>query len=231
MTDENEVSADARLAELAAELRARSATYAFLARALSDDELPASFLSALAADAPETGTELDGFARGLRGLDAEGLEGRRRELAADHAAVLLGMSARPVSPYESVHTSPEGLTMQGARDAAVAAYAAAGFAKAAELHLPEDHVALELDFAGALLARAAEALEQPGDAQALARAECDVNAQADFVRARLAPWVPGFADKLEARSSTPFYRGVAQMLRAFVADEVAWLDEAEGASA
>jgi TorA maturation chaperone TorD len=39
------------------------------------------------------------------------------------------------------------------------------------------------------------------------------------VRDRLAPWVPGFADELEAHSATPLYRGVAQMLREFVRQE------------
>ena len=51
-----------QLQELARDLSERAATYSFLARALSDEDLPAEFLGALAAEAPQTGTDLDGFA-------------------------------------------------------------------------------------------------------------------------------------------------------------------------
>lgn len=197
----------------ARELRELALTCSFLSRALSDDEVGAGFLAALAAERPQTGTELDAFAARLTGLGADGLERQRRELAADHAACLLGMSADPVSPYESVHTSGKRLMMQEARDQVVRSYAQAGFVKPAGLHLPEDHVAIELEFAGALAARAAEALEH-GRQDDADRAQGQLDA---FWRDHLAAWVPGFCDKLEVRAQTAFYRGVAQMLRELLA--------------
>ena len=196
------------------ELRARAATYAFLSRALDDEDLPAEFFRALAGMGLRTGTELDAFAAGLAGLSADELDAQCREVAADHASGLLGMSADPVSPYESAHTSAGRLTMQDSRDEAVAAYAASGLARQTWPRLPEDHIAFELDFAGGLLARAAEETGEDPD-----RARRDLASHAAFVCDRLAPWVPGFADELEAHSATPFYRGVAQMLREFVRQE------------
>lgn len=233
--------ASEQLAALADDLEARAGAYAFLARAFSNDEASTAFLGSLAQGAPETGTALDAFVANLAGLDDEALEARRSELAAEHTSLLLGMSERFVSPYESVHVSNEHLLMQGARDDVARAYRESGFTKDETQHFPEDHVSLELDFCAALLARAArevrsvaagEANEgEGGTARALARAEHDMNAQTDFVRAHIITWVPGFCDLIESRARNDFYRGASQMLRAFLADEGAYLDELDAAGA
>lgn len=200
--------------QLAQDMRARAAAYSFLARTLSEDEVTLDFLRALRDDPPQTGTDLDGFARSLAGKDDQWLEEVRRELAADHAAILLGMSAAPVSPYESVYTSDLHLMMQEARDQVLAAYRAAGLAREDSYHVPEDHISLECDFMAALATRAADALE--GEGPDLAAAQASVGAQQAFVRDHLARWVPALADDLERKARTPFYRGVAQMLRELV---------------
>lgn len=227
-----------QLTELARDLRERSLTYTFLARALSDDEVGAEFLAALRDDVPQTGTDLDVFARSLQDVDDETLEQVRRELAADHSATLLGMSALPVSPFESAWSDAH-LLMQDARDDAVKAYARAGFGKSEDYHMPEDHISLELDFMAGLGNRAAAAVEavlagdagEPatGETGALESAEEAMNAQLDFLEKHLLTWAPQFADKLEERASTGFYRGVAQMLRLYLEDERAYLEQLEGA--
>lgn len=248
------------LTAFAEEARDRGMTYTFLARALSDEEIPVSFLASLSGVELGSGTELDDFARGLATAD---LDHQRAELAADHASALLGMSADPVSPYESVHTSDKHLMMQEARDQVVAAYRAQGFAVSGEQRTPEDHISLELSFMAELceqLARELEANpeptakiegtsigsgkdpeanddgktqphdkgegqgEEPAGVELPAGAAALVEAQARFVREHLACWVPGFCDELEAHAATPFYRGTAQMLRGFLAGEVAYLE-------
>ncbi len=224
---------DDQLTELSRDLRDRSFTYSFLARALSDEDLPGEFLSALASDPPQTGTELDAFAASLAGLAEDELEAVRKDVVADHASTLLGMSAAPVSPYESVHTSDGELMMQEARDRAVAAYRASGFAVTEDCRVPEDHISTELAFMAGLGGRAAEAIdsvvsgkaEGEDAAAAMAEAEKAMNAQLSFLETSLLPWVPQFADKLEARSKTPLYRGIAQMLREFMAQEKQYVDQ------
>ena len=203
------------------ELRARAGTFAFLARALSDEELPVEFLGALAAGGLETGTALDGYMAGLADLSAEQLEERRRDLAADHSTCLLGMSARPVSPFESVYTTDEHLMRRDSCVKARQAYAASGFAPADVLRVPEDHIAVELQFCAMLLNRAADfvAANEP---EAAGR---DMAAQATFVREHLVGWTPHFCDLLEGRASTDFYRGIAQMLRRLVSEESTELGE------
>ncbi len=199
------------------ELRARAGTFAFLARALSDEELPVEFLGVLAAGGLETGTALDGYMASLAGLSAEQLEERRRNLAADHSTCLLGMSARPVSPFESVYTTDEHLMRRDSCANARHAYAASGFVPASALRVPEDHISVELQFCAMLLNRAADFVAA-GEPEAAAR---DMAAQAIFVREHLVGWTPRFCELLEGRASTDFYRGIAQMLRRLVAEESA----------
>lgn len=211
----------------AQDLRDRALTYGFLSRALDDADLPLEFFSALAQNPPQTGTELDIWACDLEGASPEAVEQARTDVAADHAATLLGMARRPVSPYESVHTSEGGLLMQEARDRAVAAYRASGLSVAEGCRVPEDHVAIELSFMASLANRAARELEMAAgtedtSTQAQQQAEKAIEAQVAFLEQSLLPWVPGFCDLLEARASTGFYRGVAQMLRAFMEEERAW---------
>ena len=236
---------DTELRQLADEARERSMTYSFLARALADEEIPLSFLDSLSSMELETGTELDAFACGLAEMDADGREQQRKELAADHASSLRGMSVDPVSPYEAVHTGEKRLMMQEARDKVVAAYRQQGFGASQDLRVPEDHISLELSFMAALCERFAATVEAhantddqvQGDVEGQgavegtslsAEAQELMQAQAAFVSDHLVPWVPGFCDELEDHATTPFYRGVAQMLRLFVEDEAASLSPQEG---
>jgi TorA maturation chaperone TorD len=227
--------AQASLEELADTMQARSDAYAFLARVLSDDEVTVEFLKALRDNPPQTGTSLDDFAASLAGADDKSLEQTRRELAADHSATLLGMSAKPVSPFESVYTSSVHLMMQDARDEVRAAYRAQGCAKDDAYHMPDDHVSLELDFMATLAGRTERALRtiaeegqtaRQDNEQTVERAEQAeqaaneaLGAQLAFVDKHLSAWIPQLCDALERQASTDLYRGAAQMLRNLVRDD------------
>ena len=230
-----------QLQELERDLRERALTNSFLARVFSDEEVSVDFLKALRADPPQTGTELDGFAVGLEGLGDAALETVRKELAAEHSALLLGMSPMPVSPYESVHESELHIMMQEQRDEVLKAYRRAGFAKAESYHVPEDHISLELDFVAALANRAADnvklvldgAAEAPaeGEAGPLELAERDMNALFSFLEDHLFVWGPKFCSLMLERSKTGFYKGVSQMLDLFLKQEKEYLDGLNAAQA
>ena len=236
--------ADEGLAALADEMEARGDAYSFLARVLSDDEAGVDFLEALRDNPPQTGTALDDFASSLAGYDADALEAVRRESAADHAQTLLGMSAHPVSPFESVYLSGVHLMMQASRDEVRAAYAAAGCAKSDDYRMPDDHVSLELDFMAVLSSRAAQALralatdgagaELPDGTSAEQAAQDSLNAQLSFVDDHLTRWIPQFCEALERQATTDLYRGAAQMLDRLVGQDALMLhalsaDDGQGA--
>jgi len=230
-----------QLMELERDLRDRALTYSFLARAFSDEEVTVDFLKALRADPPQTGTELDGYAAKLVGMGEAALETERKELAAEHSRLLLGMSAMPVSTFESVFESELHLMMQEQRDEVLKAYRRAGFAKAESYHVPEDHISLELDFVSALANRAADnvrlvldgAAEAPaeGEAGPLELAERDMNALFTFLEEHLFVWGPKFCSLMLERSRTGFYKGVSQMLDLLLRQEKEYLDGLNAAQA
>lgn len=156
----------------------------------------------------------------LSGLPGEGgWEQARIDAAADFAALFLGMSADPVSPYESVYTSEEHLLMQDARDEVLAAYRANGFQQVEDLHLPEDHASTELEFMAKLCEREMVGLQE-NDALAVGQASA---AQVAFLKDHLMVWMPQMCADVAARAKTGLYAGLAEMLEQVIAAEAEML--------
>jgi TorA-specific chaperone len=183
----------------------RLLAYRFLATAYQG-ELTLPFLEALRKDPPLMEGELGDFISSLAQADLEQL---RIDLAAEYAALFLGMSAQPVPPFESVYTSEGRLLMQEAHRLVVAEYARAGFRKDESFKLSEDHLALELEFMATLIKRTLTAVEA-GDA---ASARELLAWQRDFFGAHILNWAYRFCDDVEKRAQTPFYRGLASLTR------------------
>ncbi|MFL7810060.1 MAG: molecular chaperone, partial [Anaerolineae bacterium] len=203
-------------------LKSRASTYRFLSR-VYHQEVTAPFLSALVeqmACEAEEDTESEGY-RTLReyvaALDAANIDKEQTELAAQYAALFLNVGPRPVSPYESVYTSPERLVMQKARDEVLAEYRKEGLNRISEYNEPEDHVAFELEFMAYLSEQAAEAVaagDRPAAIESLQK-------QAGFLTKHIMVWVPQFCTDVQqaARSDSDFYRGIAQITDEHLANE------------
>ncbi|MDO4442352.1 MAG: molecular chaperone TorD family protein [Slackia sp.] len=197
-------------------MEARGIFYSFFSRAYRE-EIDAAFIEELRAACSPEDDLLAPFAQALHSDDVEAL---RRDLAGDYARCLLGMHADPVSPFESVWVSGLHLMMQEPRDEVVALYRSEGVDKAQTFHMPEDHIAVELEFAALLCRRAIEAFDE-NDPVAL---EENIAKQKAFVHGHLAAWVPDFCRKLRVRSTTEFYRALADATEAFIAADAEEVD-------
>lgn len=93
------------------------------------------------------------------------------------------------------------------------AYAASGLAVGLK-ELP-DHVGCELGFMAEMCAREAAAL----DAGDLAAANATAEKRREFARNHPARWVPRLCDRMESVAHTAFYKTVARITSALVADE------------
>lgn len=139
-------------------------------------------------------------------------------LAADYAKVFLGAGIAKGSdaaafPFASVYTSPARIMMQEARDRAVETFARHGLCLAADQKgLPEDHLALMLDFMAWLCQNCHEA-SAAADSNKVAGLLCE---QAEFLDRQLLNWVPKFCRDLEKHASTRFYQGVSRLTRGFL---------------
>ena len=193
------------------ELEARRQTYAFLA-SLYMDAMGAEFLANLKAAQPEVEGLFGQFVAQL----AEGdLEQIRIDTAAEYNALLLNMSRSPVFPYESVYTSELHLMRQDAYEQVKAFMGRLGLAASEKVNLPEDHIGIELEFMGRLVAREVDALVMGDDA---ARAEAR-DMQREFLRDHLLVWAPQFCADLAAKAKSFAYRGLAEMTEDFLAFE------------
>ncbi len=82
-----------------------------------------------------------------------------------------------------------------------------------EINIPSDHIALELGFMAHLGQRMME-----GDEKALL-------ASKDFINQNLVTWVNKFCDTLSLATSNEFYKGLADVTKTVVQNDVLMLDE------
>ena len=137
------------------------------------------------------------------------------DLAKDYTRCFIGdgMDAHSAAyPFESVHTSKRRLMMQSARDEVLAIYRANGFEKSDSWHEGEDHIAVELEFMGALCQRAARELGK-GD---LDGAESALRAQNGFLNDHILHWVWMLVDGLKKIARTDLYLGLAYFTEGYL---------------
>ncbi|SDE38575.1 TorD/DmsD family molecular chaperone [Sporomusa acidovorans] len=146
------------------------------------------------------------------------------DLAVDYARVFLGAGIagnEAAYPYESVYTSPKRLIMQEARDQVMAAYRAKGLSKLETLDVPEDHIALELEFMAYLCQETQQALSRR-DWPAVATC---LKEQRDFFVQHLLNWVPAFCADIEKYGETKFYKAVAKITKGYLRLERTLMEE------
>jgi TorA maturation chaperone TorD len=119
-------------------------------------------------------------------------------------------------PFASFYLNGE--TLMGPETGAVRrAYLDAGFLPDPSVHLPPDHLSLELGFLGALADRSA--VVDATDAATARRSWWD------FIANHLAPWLGRWHEDLRRANAHPFYLGLAGFVGEIVDADLAWLDE------
>lgn len=198
-------------------LAIRPLTYAFLARAYFE-EIDQGTLEGLCASGvlEEFPVDWDADAyeemrQGLK-LMANWVQAAEKTdlnvLAADFARLFHG-SALFSPPFESAYRSEEHLLLCEETIEVRDFYHQYGFQQQERLHLPDDHVGLELEFLALLGRQATEATET---SQA---SEC-LRASRQFLREHVQAWVPEFVGDVVHNAETDFYRGLALFTRGFL---------------
>lgn len=147
-------------------------------------------------------------AAGLRELARHREEGETADdVAADHMRLFVGPGHVPISPYESVHRSVEGLLFDEQTLQVRRWYHRFGLTAPREGREPDDHIALELEFVATLLGSAVDAVDagENDDASLFAQST------AEFTAEHLGTWAPAWFGLVLAQARTPFYRGVAHL--------------------
>lgn len=150
----------------------------------------------------------------------------RTALAVDYARVFLSAGiyeGRTAEPYESAFTGPEYLLMQEARDQVVTIYRENGVDVDAELHMPEDHLGLELEFMSLMADKTAREL-RAGDGEAATVRNLAI-VQRDFCNDHILNWIDNLTEKVDEFAKLPLYPALMRIIKGYVQDDVALMDK------
>ena len=194
--------------EFQEEIRGRSLTYYILSKCFSK---PDEHFQQLA-------TALGEIMRTLQlEPDFQNLPNEEQlKLELEYNRLFVGPGRLPCPPYESVHRKDTaehevGMVMGPSTRDALRRYAEAGFSVNPNFRDIPDHLQVELQFMYILCEKE---LEMAGEAELWQRR------YDDFVKLHLTPWIPSFADCVERKTESPFYKSAARLLREFIAKEI-----------
>ncbi|WP_288219464.1 molecular chaperone [uncultured Adlercreutzia sp.] len=145
------------------------------------------------------------------------------ELAIDYVSTFIGHGVNGYSaayPYESVYTSERRLLMQEARAEVLATLRENELVRG-NWNEAEDHIALELEFMQRMALRAAEALSDNAEDEAIAY----LRTSYDFLENHLLNWVPMLVADMRMYARTLFYQGLAQLTLGSLREDEAVLRE------
>ncbi|MFR7404149.1 MAG: molecular chaperone [Coriobacteriaceae bacterium] len=144
------------------------------------------------------------------------------EFAIDYVSTFIGHGVNGYSaayPYESVYTSERRLLMQEARAEVLATLRER--VETRNWNEAEDHIALELEFMQRMALRAAEALSDNAEDEAIAY----LRTSYDFLENHLMNWVPMLVADMRMHARTLFYQGLGQLTLGSLQEDEAVLRE------
>ena len=160
----------------------------------------------------------DDIERGLAMLCEEVRNNQKRlpeyqeELGVEFARLFLGPQHPVAVPYASFYLSETRQLMTEITIQVRRYYLDAGMAVTGLYRIPDDHIALELEFITFLIDELAKNLEK-GDAGAASEIGTRLES---FLHEHLTKWVPIFADQVQTNTKSDFYRGATLALKGAV---------------
>lgn len=198
-------------------LRGRNATYDMLANVyfmpLTAEQVN-GFAAADLSAYENINDELTAGINDMKRYLAKRDSGTRQELAVDYTGAFGCTSSwkgRYAAPYESVHTSEEGLMFQGAYHEVYQLYRQYSVERAEGYDYPHDHLSFMCEFLVVLSNRAIEALERENADAAVEW----LSISRDFLNAHILSWFDTLSELAGRLLHTRFYRGVLKFTKGF----------------
>lgn len=230
-------------------LSARTYAYTVL-HVLLGDEPTEEHLSVINPELLSASFELMGAPRPEAMLEALAAGTDAEELHRQYMRCFVGPYKLPVPLWEAATRTGEDALFQEITLNVRKAYRASGFLPAEYPHVPDDHIALELDFLRALSQQAQDAVfgdvegaDNDGDAaDVVAGADISDDASAStedvalegevrealeaslkFLEGHLNVWADTFAKRLRASQASDFYASISEAAASFAQADAAWL--------
>lgn len=148
-------------------------------------------------------------------------------LSLDFSRLFLGPYKMHAPPYGSVYLDDKRQIMGDSTLEVRNKYRESGLDISSDFRDPPDHIAAELEFMYFLILKEIEAIGNSDIDTAVSFLE----QQRTFLREHLGAWVFDFADIIEEKAETDFYKNLARATRTFIEenfDELSDLSETEG---
>jgi TorA maturation chaperone TorD len=139
----------------------------------------------------------------------------------DYTRLFIGPDKLPAPPWESVYLSPDRLLFQKQTMQVRRIYRKFGYIPRNHPHEADDHLGLELDFMFKLASRTKEDIDQKRFESALDL----LQDQSSFLDEHLLKWVPLLVDDVLGFAETPFFQGMAKVLRGYLEKDRDVIDE------
>ena len=134
------------------------------------------------------------------------------DLAIEYARLFIGPKKPFAVPYASFYLSESKAMMSEITTDVRKQYLTAGMAVKELYKLPDDHIAIELEFLQYLATRITESYEADlrDDVSKL------LQIREDYIKEHLSKWAPEFAENIINATNDKFYHGAALLLKGFV---------------
>lgn len=136
------------------------------------------------------------------------VEDRTRQLACQYVHCFVGPENLPAPPFESVYADRRRILLTETTLRVRKTYQASGYQPQLLQRVPDDHVALELDFISALAQRAFSCANDGDETTAREYLKTSLK----FLNEHLGTWVQPFARAVKEKASAPFYEAAADVL-------------------
>lgn len=133
----------------------------------------------------------------------------------------IGPSTAPVSLYESMYGPSSGMLMGETTIAVRKEYLTTGHISGKPVHIPEDHLAVEVDYLFCLSQETLQLVQAGDTEQALRLSE----EQRGFLQRHVLNWVPDMVTKLKAESREAILTGIGLLTLGWLEEDVETLSE------
>lgn len=154
----------------------------------------------------------------LKGLDSVGHEEAIERLQYEFSRLFIGPGSPPVPLFESRYRSPDSLLMQETSIAVRDNYLSSGLISGGASHIPEDHLAVELEYVYYLAGETLKSFQRNDPQTMMGHLE----EQRNFLQGRL-DWIAEIAARVVANSEDSIITGIVTFTRGIIQEDVEWL--------
>lgn len=138
------------------------------------------------------------------------------KIASDYARIFVEPASLPAPPWESVYVEHGRVIMTKTTLDVRRAYCDYGFISQMYPRVPEDHIALELDFLASLASEAIKTFEHGKEVDC----EKALEASSRFIQDHLGLWVDEFSHDVGKKGDSEFYAAACDALSMFIKADV-----------